>query len=117
MVAPRSPTKRPRNWSSLDWSMVIGILLGGPEMGHHQPCGAALAAGLRPHCKVAANSFGDRGRMSRRDRYERLPADWDRGAAVLYRPMAEQLVAAAPVSLRGRTVIDAGCGTGAATAA
>ena len=54
-----------------------------------------------------------------------LPADhyaasgprWALGAELVYRPIAAALVATSPHRLSGRTVLDAGAGTGAASAA
>jgi len=51
------------------------------------------------------------------DPYQAGAAAWDRDAAAVYGPLADELVAAVPVALRGRAVLDLGCGTGAATAA
>jgi ubiquinone/menaquinone biosynthesis C-methylase UbiE len=42
---------------------------------------------------------------------------WVSGATLVYGPIAAQLVAMSPHSLAGRTVLDAGAGTGAASAA
>ncbi len=46
------------------------------------------------------------------DPYEGVAATWDRHAARVYGPIAADLVAAAPHPLAGRTVVDAGAGTG-----
>lgn len=51
------------------------------------------------------------------DYYAASGARWAAGAELVYRPIAEELVATAPHPLRGRVVLDAGAGTGAATAA
>lgn len=51
------------------------------------------------------------------DHYAGAARAWASGAAHVYRPLAEQLVAAAPHPLGGRRVLDAGAGTGLATAA
>ena len=45
--------------------------------------------------------------------YDGLAAAWDRGAGVVYRPLARFLLEASPVELTGRLVLDVGCGTGA----
>lgn len=45
--------------------------------------------------------------------YEGLAARWDRGAGLVYRPLARALVASAPVPLSGRPAVDVGTGTGA----
>lgn len=51
------------------------------------------------------------------DHYAVSGARWARGAELVYRPIAEELVATAPHALRGHLVLDAGAGTGAATSA
>jgi ubiquinone/menaquinone biosynthesis C-methylase UbiE len=45
--------------------------------------------------------------------YDGLAESWDRAAGLVYRPLARSLVAASPMALRGRLVVDAGSGTGA----
>jgi SAM-dependent methyltransferase len=45
--------------------------------------------------------------------YDGLATQWQKGAANVYGPLATALVAASPVPLRGRLVLDAGSGTGA----
>jgi len=45
--------------------------------------------------------------------YDGLAAGWDTGAGHVYRPLARALVAASPVALGGRLVLDVGSGTGA----
>jgi len=42
-----------------------------------------------------------------------VAAGWAGGAGVVYRPLAEALLAACPVGLCGTTILDAGSGTGA----
>ncbi len=51
------------------------------------------------------------------DHYARSGPRWALGAELVYRPIAAELVATSPHRLTGRTVLDAGAGTGAATAA
>jgi SAM-dependent methyltransferase len=51
------------------------------------------------------------------DRYQGTGRRWATGASLVYGPIAEQLVARAPDPLGGRLVLDAGAGTGAASAA
>ncbi|GAA4924804.1 class I SAM-dependent methyltransferase [Actinomycetospora succinea] len=51
------------------------------------------------------------------DRYAHTARGWATGAARVYGPLAAQLVAAAPHPLTGRRVLDAGAGTGLASAA
>ena len=51
------------------------------------------------------------------DRYSHAAPGWATGAARVYGPLAAQLVAAAPHPLPGRRVLDAGAGTGLASAA
>ncbi len=51
------------------------------------------------------------------DHYARSGPRWALGAELVYRPIATELVATSPHRLTGRTVLDAGAGTGAATAA
>ena len=46
--------------------------------------------------------------------YDAAADDWDAGPGPIYEPLARALVAAAPVSLTGRAVLDLGAGTGAA---
>ncbi len=46
--------------------------------------------------------------------YDAAADGWDAGPGPLYEPLAEALVAAAPVPLAGRVVLDLGAGTGAA---
>ena len=48
------------------------------------------------------------------DPYAGVAATWDTDAARVYRPIAADLVAAAPHPLAGRVVLDAGAGTGLA---
>jgi SAM-dependent methyltransferase len=48
------------------------------------------------------------------DHYAGVASGWDAHAARVYGPIAARLVAAAPHPLRGRTVLDAGAGTGLA---
>jgi predicted methyltransferase len=45
--------------------------------------------------------------------YDGLATQWQKGAANVYGPLATALVAASPVPLRGRLVLDSGSGTGA----
>lgn len=45
--------------------------------------------------------------------YNGLAHEWDAAAGVVYRPLARSLVAASPVPLAGRLVLDIGSGTGA----
>lgn len=49
--------------------------------------------------------------------YDRTGAAWDHGPARLYDRLADALVAESPVDLAGRTVLDVGAGTGAASLA
>jgi ubiquinone/menaquinone biosynthesis C-methylase UbiE len=51
------------------------------------------------------------------DHYARAGQRWARGAEIVYAPLAEHLIATSPHALAGRTVLDAGAGTGAASAA
>jgi ubiquinone/menaquinone biosynthesis C-methylase UbiE len=51
------------------------------------------------------------------DHYARSGPRWALGAELVYRPIAAELVATCPHRLTGRAVLDAGAGTGAATAA
>jgi ubiquinone/menaquinone biosynthesis C-methylase UbiE len=51
------------------------------------------------------------------DRYARSGRRWALGAELVYRPIAAALIATSPHRLTGHTVLDAGAGTGAATAA
>jgi ubiquinone/menaquinone biosynthesis C-methylase UbiE len=46
------------------------------------------------------------------DRYAGVAAGWERSAALVYRPLATDLVAAAPQPLTGLLALDAGAGTG-----
>ena len=55
------------------------------------------------------------GRVS--DHYRGAGQRWATGACLVYGPIAEQLVARSPHPLGGRLVLDAGAGTGAASAA
>lgn len=48
------------------------------------------------------------------DHYAGVAPGWDAHAAWVYGPIAAELVAAAPHTLRGRVVLDAGAGTGLA---
>ncbi|MCC7078549.1 MAG: class I SAM-dependent methyltransferase [Acidimicrobiia bacterium] len=50
-----------------------------------------------------------------RDHYAGAVAAWAEGASRVYRPIAEELLRHAPHPLRGRTVLDAGAGTGVAS--
>jgi SAM-dependent methyltransferase len=49
--------------------------------------------------------------------YDATGAAWDRGPALVYDRLAEVVVAAAPVAVAGRTVLDIGAGTGAGSRA
>lgn len=49
-----------------------------------------------------------------RDPYAGAAASWATGAALVYRPIAEELVGRAPHALGDRTVLDVGAGTGVA---
>jgi ubiquinone/menaquinone biosynthesis C-methylase UbiE len=51
------------------------------------------------------------------DYYAHSGRRWALGAELVYRPIAAELVAASPHPLAGRTVLDAGAGTGAAGSA
>jgi SAM-dependent methyltransferase len=51
------------------------------------------------------------------DHYRGAGPRWATGATLVYGPIADQLVARSPHPLRGRLVLDAGAGTGAASAA
>ena len=51
------------------------------------------------------------------DPYARSGRRWALGAELVYRPIAAELVAMSPYPLAGRTVLDAGAGTGAVSAA
>ena len=51
------------------------------------------------------------------DRYAASGPRWALGAELVYRPIAAAMVATSPHRLTGRTVLDAGAGTGAASAA
>jgi SAM-dependent methyltransferase len=53
----------------------------------------------------------------RTDHYVRSGRRWALGAELVYGPIAVELVAMSPHSLAGRTVLDAGAGTGAASSA
>ena len=46
--------------------------------------------------------------------YDAAADSWDTGPGPIYEPLAQALVAAAPVPLTGRTILDLGAGTGAA---
>jgi ubiquinone/menaquinone biosynthesis C-methylase UbiE len=45
--------------------------------------------------------------------YDGLASRWEAGPGHVYRPLARALVAASPIPLRGRLVLDVGSGTGA----
>ncbi len=51
------------------------------------------------------------------DNYAVAASGWAGGAELVYRPVARELLALAPHSLAGRTVLDIGAGTGAASTA
>jgi ubiquinone/menaquinone biosynthesis C-methylase UbiE len=51
------------------------------------------------------------------DAYSRTGAAWQRGPALVYDRLADELVGCAPEPLSGRLVLDLGAGTGAATRA
>jgi SAM-dependent methyltransferase len=51
------------------------------------------------------------------DHYAEAAGRWATGAELVYRPIAAHLVAMSPHPLAGRTVLDAGAGTGAASLA
>jgi SAM-dependent methyltransferase len=53
----------------------------------------------------------------RADPYARSGRRWALGAELVYGPIAAELVAMSPHALAGRTVLDAGAGTGAASSA
>jgi SAM-dependent methyltransferase len=49
--------------------------------------------------------------------YDRAADGWGHGASLVYGPLASALVAASPVDLAGRLVLDVGAGTGVASTA
>ena len=49
--------------------------------------------------------------------YDAAADSWDTGPGPIYEPLAQALVAAAPVPLTGRVILDLGAGTGAASRA
>jgi len=49
--------------------------------------------------------------------YDAAADSWDTGPGPIYEPLAQALVAASPVPLTGRTILDLGAGTGAASRA
>jgi ubiquinone/menaquinone biosynthesis C-methylase UbiE len=49
--------------------------------------------------------------------YRGAAASWSRDASAAYAPMAQHLIARSPIELAGALVLDAGAGTGAASAA
>ncbi len=51
-----------------------------------------------------------------RDHYHAAAEGWARGAALVYAPIAEQLVGRSPVGLAGACVLDVGAGTGVSEA-
>lgn len=51
------------------------------------------------------------------DHYAGAARRWAQGATIVYRPIAGQLLATSPHPLAGRVVLDAGAGTGVASAA
>jgi ubiquinone/menaquinone biosynthesis C-methylase UbiE len=63
---------------------------------------------------VASRTAGD---LVPTDRYHASGARWALGAELVYRPIAAALIATSPHPLSGRTVLDAGAGTGAASVA
>lgn len=65
---------------------------------------AGAGGGRRP-LAVAADAYAD------------LASAWDAATGLLYGPLAETLVAASPMPLGGRLVLDVGSGTGAMAAA
>jgi SAM-dependent methyltransferase len=67
-----------------------------------------------PPSAVASRSAGD---LVPADYYAASGPRWALGAELVYRPIAAALVATSPHPLTGRTVLDAGAGTGAASAA
>ena len=60
--------------------------------------------GCRPHADLTAS-------------YDAAASTWDTGPGPIYEPLAQALVAAAPVPVTGRTILDLGSGTGAASRA
>lgn len=67
-----------------------------------------------PPSAAASRSAGD---LVPADHYAASGPRWALGAELVYRPIAAALVATSPHRLTGRTVLDAGAGTGAASAA
>lgn len=51
------------------------------------------------------------------DHYAGAARRWEEGASLVYGPIARQLIATSPHSLRGRMVLDVGAGTGLASTA
>jgi len=49
------------------------------------------------------------------DHYAGAASGWADGASLVYRPIARELIVTVPHDLRGRTVLDAGAGTGLAS--
>jgi ubiquinone/menaquinone biosynthesis C-methylase UbiE len=60
---------------------------------------------------------GTAGSAGLRAAYDQAADGWGAGAAKVYAPLARALVAASPVGLAGRLVLDVGAGTGVATEA
>ena len=67
-----------------------------------------------PPSGAASRPVGD---LVPADHYAASGPRWALGAELVYRPIAAVLVALSPHALSGRTVLDAGAGTGAASAA
>jgi SAM-dependent methyltransferase len=67
-----------------------------------------------PPSAAASRPAGD---LVPADHYAASGPRWALGAELVYRPIAGALVATSPHRLTGRTVLDAGAGTGAASAA
>jgi SAM-dependent methyltransferase len=63
---------------------------------------------------VGKQSPGRRPLAELRVGYDAAADDWDTGPGPIYEPLAQALVAAAPVPLTGRVILDLGAGTGAA---
>lgn len=70
----------------------------------------------RPRRQPAAAASAPSGEPVPADHYARSGERWARGAELVYRPIAAELVASSPHPLTGRTVLDVGAGTGAASA-